>query len=103
MNELFHTEDCGISLICRCCRGPVCEQRLTKADRLRVQRDLWEGYSQTRQSFAIKISRRHLKNVFGCFAPEIIKRLAGWVLHGQKNGEASPSKKTAETTDWRTP
>lgn len=41
MRELFHTEDCGISLICRCCRGPVCAQQLTKADRLRVERDLW--------------------------------------------------------------
>jgi len=41
MNELFHTEDCGISLICRCCRAPICERNTTKADRMRVQRDLW--------------------------------------------------------------
>jgi hypothetical protein len=41
MHELFHTEDCGLSLICRCCRGPICERRLTRSDRLRVQRDLW--------------------------------------------------------------
>lgn len=41
MNEIFHTEDCGISLLCRCCRAPVCEQRLSKADRLRVRRELW--------------------------------------------------------------
>jgi hypothetical protein len=41
MNEQFHTEDCGISLICRCCRGPVCKRYLSRTDRLRCQRDLW--------------------------------------------------------------
>ena len=41
MTEFFHTEDCGLSLICRCCRGPVREQRLTKADRMRAERELW--------------------------------------------------------------
>src|SRR5581483_1471028 len=41
MRQLFHTEDCALSLLCRCCRAPVCERRLARADRLRMQRDLW--------------------------------------------------------------
>jgi hypothetical protein len=41
MNELFHAEDCGLSLICRCCRAPACARTLTKADRLRIRRELW--------------------------------------------------------------
>jgi hypothetical protein len=41
MNESFHTEDCALSLICRCCRDPVCKRTLTKADRLRTRRELW--------------------------------------------------------------
>lgn len=41
MKKLFHTEDCGLSLICRCCRRPVCERNLAKADRMRIQRELW--------------------------------------------------------------
>jgi IS5 family transposase len=41
MHKMFHTEDCGLSLICRCCRGPICERRLTRADRLRGQHNLW--------------------------------------------------------------
>jgi hypothetical protein len=40
-HELFHTEDCGLSLLCRCCRGPVCAQRLSKADRMAVNGGLW--------------------------------------------------------------
>jgi hypothetical protein len=41
MHESFHTEDCGLSLMCRCCRAPVCERTLAKADRLRIRRELW--------------------------------------------------------------
>ena len=103
MNELFHTEDCGLSLICRCCRGPVCEQRLSRADRMRVQRELWMDYSQTTQSFATKSWRRHPKNILGSHAQGMIKRIARWALTGPENREGSPTKKTVETTTWRTP
>lgn len=48
MKHSFHTEDCGVSLICRCCRGPICEQRLSKADRMRIQRE-WAEYPRIRQ------------------------------------------------------
>jgi hypothetical protein len=41
MHESFHTEDCGLSLICRCCRARVCERTLAKGDRLRIRRELW--------------------------------------------------------------
>jgi hypothetical protein len=102
MDELFHTEDCGISLICRCCRAQVCEQRLSRADRMRVRRELWSDYSQTRQSFPMKSWRRRSKNVLGYFAPGILKRFARWALTGQENGAANPSKKSADTTRWTT-
>jgi amino-acid racemase len=102
MHELFHTEDCGLSLICRCCRGSVCEQRLSRAERMRVQRELWMNYSRTSEGFATKSWRRYLKNVAGCFARGMIKRIARWALTGPENREASPTKKTVETTTWRT-
>ncbi len=41
MREIFHTEDCGLSLLCRCCRGEVCEQRLANSDRMRAHKELW--------------------------------------------------------------
>jgi len=83
MKELFHTEDCGISLICRCCRAPVCEQRLSRADRMRVQRELWADDSQAGPRVAMTPWRRRSKNVLSCFAPGIFKRIADWVLNGQ--------------------
>jgi hypothetical protein len=102
MNESFHTEDCGISLICRCCRAAVCEQRLSRADRMRSQRELWADYSQTDQNVTMKSWRRRSENVLGCFAPGIFKRIAHWFLNGQDSGAASPRKKTAEMTNRRT-
>jgi hypothetical protein len=48
MHEMFHTEDCGLSLICRCCRGPTGERCLARADRLYVQRDLWPSAMKQR-------------------------------------------------------
>ena len=66
MNEIFHTEDCAISLICRCCRAPVCKQRLAKADRMQMHRWLWphaHGLTPTRQSGTR--ARDATKNLFG--------------------------------------
>ena len=59
MHELFHTEDCGLSLICRCCRGPICERRLTRSDRLRVQRDLWPNYGWRNPASRIRRARSY--------------------------------------------
>jgi hypothetical protein len=65
MTEFFHTEDCGLSLICRCCRGPVCEQRLTRADRMRVQRELWaQEDRRQRYDFRTKLAKRHVEKFF---------------------------------------
>jgi hypothetical protein len=64
MKELFHTEDCGLSLICRCCRGPVCEQRLTKADRLRVHHELWAQKDRRRYGFQTRLAKRHVQQFF---------------------------------------
>ena len=64
MKELFHTEDCGLSLICRCCRGPVSEQRLTRADRLRVQRELWAQKDRRRYGFRTRPAKRHVQQFF---------------------------------------
>src|SRR5687767_5986008 len=83
MNEIFHTEDCGLSLICRCCRGPVCAQRLSKADRLRVQKD-WAAYP-TRQGDKANESAR---GVFGRFAMNLVDRIAAWRLPGRKTHQS---------------
>ncbi len=76
MNHLFHTEDCGLSLICRCCRGPVCEQRLTRADRMRVQRELW-AQEEWRQRYGASTGRakRYLKKFFICLIPGFFTRV----------------------------
>jgi len=76
MKELFHTEDCGLSLICRCCRGPVCERTLTKADRLRLQRELW---AQEDRRHRYGSSTRHAKpcmrKFFSCFVSGFLTRV----------------------------
>jgi hypothetical protein len=71
MHELFHTEDCGLSLICRCCRGPICERRLTRADRLRVQRDLWP--SAMKQPGGHNPQKRVTRAVGGIFSFAIFR------------------------------
>jgi hypothetical protein len=75
MTEAFHTEDCGLSLICRCCRGPVCEQRLTKADRMRMQRELW-AHEDRRHRYGS--STRHIKpymrKLFSCVVSGMVAR-----------------------------
>ena len=76
MNELFHTEDCGLSLICRCCRGPVCAQRFTRADRMRVQRDLWaQEERRHRYGASTRHAKRHLRKFFNCLIPEFFTRV----------------------------
>ena len=65
MHELFHTEDCGLSLICRCCRAPICERRLARSDRLRVQRDLWPSAMKQRgESDSKKRATRAFRGIF---------------------------------------
>ncbi len=76
MKELFHTEDCGLSLICRCCRGPVCEQRLTRADRMSVQRELWaQEARQRRHRSPQKHAERYLKKAFNCVISGLFTRV----------------------------
>ena len=80
MNELFHTEDCGLSLICRCCRGPVCEGRLTRADRRKRKRDLWAlEYRHCRPIFPFEHAKRCLRKRFGYFVG-VSNRVATRVL-----------------------
>jgi len=65
MHELFHTEDCGLSLICRCCRAPICERRLARSDRLYVERDLWpNAIKQTGGSNPKKRATRTFSGIF---------------------------------------
>lgn len=66
MHELFHTEECGLSLICRCCRAPICERRLARADRLRMQRDLWP--STTKQRSGKDPKKRVTRALSGIFS-----------------------------------
>ena len=92
MKHFFHTEDCDVSLICRCCRGPVCEQRLSKADRMRVERD-WAAYS-TRQGGAASESSR---GVFGRFAVNLFDRIAALRLPSKKTPQSGRSTKPTAT------
>ncbi len=80
MNELFHTEDCGLSLICRCCRGPVCEARPTRTDRTKRQHDLWAFESRhCRPGFPLRHAKQYLRKRFGCFIG-LSNRLATQIL-----------------------
>ena len=88
MKELFHTEDCGLSLICRCCRGPVCERRLTKAHRMRVERGLWSHEYRNRR---LGSPKRHGKRLLGCLLGSLSRLLnlvVSRVLPIQKDREA---------------
>lgn len=98
MKHFFHTEDCGVFLICRCCRGPVCEQRLSKADRMRVERD-WAMYS-TRQGDAASESSR---GFFRRFAVSLFDRMAAWRLPGPNTHQSSRSTKPTATAHRRLP
>jgi hypothetical protein len=84
MKHIFHTEDCGISLICRCCRGLVCQQRLTRSDRLRVRRELWEDYSLERRGDE---PQSRVKNLLRVCAAKLIQRVAHWTLADTRPGK----------------
>ena len=101
MNELFHTEDCGISLICRCCRGPVYAQRLTRAERVRVQRELWSReYRRAHHSSPIGHAKRYLEIVAAVFPYYLIASFIGVYLF-KRTERHSQIKKTLETTKRR--
>ena len=97
MSHLFHTEDCGVSLLCRCCRSPVCKQRLSKADRMRIQRD-WAPYP-TRRGAANESTR----GLFGRFAVNLFHRIAAWRLPGQKTLPSGRRTKLPATAHRRVP
>jgi len=78
MNEMFHTEDCGVSLICRCCRGPACERRQTRSERMSVPRDLWPHCApQHVQRFSMRNATRRLRGFFRCLTLGLF-RSADW-------------------------
>jgi hypothetical protein len=86
MNELFHTEDCALSLICRCCRSPVCERYLTRADRMKVQRDLWPHHGPQRIRSDPKLrAERYLFNSH--FYRRLLSRVALRALVTQRKDE----------------
>ena len=73
MHELFHTEECALSLICRCCRGPTCERRLARSDCLRVQQDLWPVRSWHQPVSHTSNSEHRAKSYFAVFR-ELFRR-----------------------------
>jgi hypothetical protein len=98
MNHLFHTEDCGVSLLCRCCRSPVCKQRLSKADRMRLQPG-WGAYP-IRQDGAAGESAR---GVLGRFVVNLFQQIAARRAAGQKTPPFARSTKLAATARRRVP
>lgn len=78
MNELFHTEDCGLSLICRCCRTPVCERNLSRADRMRIHRELWPHVSTKNQVRRAGSAQQYLRKVYGRVNLGVLNRIARW-------------------------
>lgn len=91
MHELFHTEDCGVSLLCRCCRAPVCERHLSRADRMQFRRELWP--SEFARRFRIQKPRHGYpkRGSFGIVS-ETIGRLTRWALRSP----ATRASKTAQ-------
>jgi hypothetical protein len=72
--ELFHTEDCGLSLLCRCCRGSICEQRLSKSDRLKVELNFWTyAYGAHPHDRSMANSKRQLKHRVGDWSLRVIR------------------------------
>jgi hypothetical protein len=81
MNEQFHTDDCGISLICRCCRGPVCYRHLSRADRLSIRRELWPSELPRARSRGQRLS----------LAAGILTQIVRWALRFRNSRVVSPS------------
>jgi hypothetical protein len=89
MNNLFHTEDCALSLLCRCCRARVCEQQLTKAERMKVPRDLWSyGYETRCHSSPIKQVKSYLRNFSIGYNLGIFNHFVHRLLRIRKDGGA---------------
>jgi hypothetical protein len=90
MHEQFHTEDCGISLICRCCRGPVCYRHLSHADRMSIRRELWPSELPRRQD--IRLNDRRW-TIHCNLAAKMFRQIARWALRTRDSGVVSPSTK----------
>jgi len=70
MHEIFHSEDCGLSLICRCCRADVCDQRLTRSQRMTRRGDLWPSPIQSAPGTVTpRLSR--FQKLLGCWAARL--------------------------------
>jgi hypothetical protein len=91
MHEQFHTEDSGISLICRCCRGPVCYRHLSRADRMSIRRELWPGELPRHTD---ERTREQRWTIHRSVAARMFRQIARWRLRGGHSGAVSPSTKT---------
>jgi len=92
MHELFHTEDCGLSLLCRCCRAPVCERHLSRADRMQFRGELWPN--EFARGFRTgNAGRGHPKIAFFSIVSETIGRLTRSALRGPATGASKTAQK----------
>lgn len=103
MNEIFHTEDCGVSLICRCCRARVCERNLSRADRMRMRRDLWPTHSTRDRVTATNCRKRTAKSDLLRFAVETLKRIVFHNFPGQESRGVIKNHRCAKAGDRRIP
>jgi nitroimidazol reductase NimA-like FMN-containing flavoprotein (pyridoxamine 5'-phosphate oxidase superfamily) len=79
MSELFHTEDCGLSLVCRCRHDLIYEAHPTCAERAKRQRQLRSfEHPHCRPSIRFGHAKWLLKKHFGDFAG-LSNRFAGWI------------------------
>jgi hypothetical protein len=90
MNEQFHTQDCGISLICRCCRGRICYRHLSRADQMSIRRELWP--SELPRCSDVRTSERRW-TIHRSLAARMFRQIARWTLRTQDSGTVSPSTK----------
>jgi len=70
MHEIFHSEDCGVSLICRCCRAEICDQRLTRSQRIARRGDLWPYPTQNALG-TVTPWRQRFQKLLGCWAARL--------------------------------
>ncbi len=70
MNEIFHSEDCGLSLICRCCRAEVCDQRLTRSQRITRRGELWPYPTQNALGI-VTLWRQRFQKLLGCWVARL--------------------------------
>jgi hypothetical protein len=96
MRHLFHTDDCGISLICRCCRGPTCERRLDLTDIRSLERDLWSERTVlyfSKKDRGLRLKRKILSLLASGFKAALRQILA--LMEGLSNMSSKQNKRVA--------